>query len=108
MKYLLQFEDTLANAVEHSGGKGANLSLLTQRGFPVPPGFIITAQAYRHFIHEGRELLREVAGLPFHDAAAMRGESERLRTALQQLALPDLLVTEVRARLVQCIIHKFG
>ena len=99
MKYLLQFEDTLANAVEHSGGKGANLSLLTQRGFPVPPGFIITAQAYRHFIHEGRELLREVAGLPFHDAAAMRGESERLRTALQQLALPDLLVSEVRTRL---------
>ncbi|MEK7447774.1 MAG: PEP/pyruvate-binding domain-containing protein, partial [Patescibacteria group bacterium] len=28
------------------GGKGANLGELTTGGFPVPNGFIVTAQAY--------------------------------------------------------------
>ena len=32
------------------GGKGASLMTLSQGGFPVPPGFAITADAYRRFI----------------------------------------------------------
>lgn len=31
------------------GGKGANLGELMRSGFPVPPGFCITAEAYRYF-----------------------------------------------------------
>ena len=50
MKYLLKFEERCAAKIERSGGKGANLVLLTQGGFPVPTGFIVTAQAYRDFI----------------------------------------------------------
>ena len=29
-----------------AGGKGANLGELTNAGFPVPPGFVVTAGAY--------------------------------------------------------------
>ncbi|MCA9663427.1 MAG: hypothetical protein KC486_34170, partial [Myxococcales bacterium] len=29
------------------GGKGLNLARMTGRGFPVPPGFVITTAAYR-------------------------------------------------------------
>ena len=29
-----------------AGGKGANLGELTAGGFPVPPGFVVTAGAY--------------------------------------------------------------
>ncbi len=29
------------------GGKGANLARMAQAGLPVPPGFLITTQAYR-------------------------------------------------------------
>ena len=42
----LQSETTL----ETSGGKGANLSRLTRAGLPVPPGFIVTTQAYRDYV----------------------------------------------------------
>lgn len=99
MKYLLKFDGALATSVEHSGGKGANLSLLTQRGFPVPPGFIVTAQTYRDFIQAGREVLRGVHDLPFHEPAALRADSERIRAALRQLSLPDSFAVEVRALL---------
>ena len=47
MKYVLHFSDAAAADVSSSGGKGASLARLTQAGFPVPPGFVISPQAYR-------------------------------------------------------------
>ncbi|MEV5535771.1 PEP/pyruvate-binding domain-containing protein [Saccharopolyspora shandongensis] len=38
--------------VPFAGGKGANLGELTQGGFPVPPGFVISAGAYRASLRE--------------------------------------------------------
>ncbi len=35
------------------GGKGANLAEMTNLGLPVPPGFIITTEACRHYLTEG-------------------------------------------------------
>ncbi|MHB8520067.1 MAG: PEP/pyruvate-binding domain-containing protein [Limisphaerales bacterium] len=99
MKYLLEFEMPLAAVIEHSGGKGANLSLLTQRGFPVPPGFIVTAAAYRDFIRGASDFLRGARDLPVNDPPALRARSEQLRAALGQLSLPPGLDEEVRQQL---------
>jgi pyruvate, orthophosphate dikinase len=35
------------------GGKGANLAEMTNLGLPVPPGFIISTEACRHYLKEG-------------------------------------------------------
>ncbi len=35
------------------GGKGANLAEMTNLGLPVPPGFIITTDACRHYLERG-------------------------------------------------------
>ncbi len=35
------------------GGKGANLAEMTNLGLPVPPGFIISTDACRHYLTEG-------------------------------------------------------
>jgi pyruvate, orthophosphate dikinase len=35
------------------GGKGANLAEMTNLGLPVPPGFIITTEACRHYLERG-------------------------------------------------------
>jgi pyruvate,orthophosphate dikinase len=37
------------------GGKGANLAEMTRLGLPVPPGFIITTEACRYYLEQGRE-----------------------------------------------------
>jgi pyruvate, orthophosphate dikinase len=36
------------------GGKGANLAEMTNLGLPVPPGFIITTDACRYYLREGK------------------------------------------------------
>src|SRR5581483_12343490 len=35
------------------GGKGANLAEMTNLGLPVPPGFIISTEACRHYLAQG-------------------------------------------------------
>jgi pyruvate,water dikinase len=99
MNYTFTFQDPLAARLELSGGKGSNLAILTQRGFPVPPGFILSAEAYRDFVAGGRELLRTVNQMPFHDAGLLRAASEKLRNALGLLSLPAAVVKEVRDQL---------
>lgn len=48
--FTLVFSDVSATELQLSGGKGASLARLTAGGLPVPPGFIVTGEAYRQFL----------------------------------------------------------
>lgn len=50
MSYLLPFSSLTKADLSVAGGKGANLGELTRSGIPVPPGSVLTAQAYRLFL----------------------------------------------------------
>ncbi len=50
MKYLLPFSKISKEDVQVVGGKGANLGEMTRAGFPVPPGYVVVAQAYFDFL----------------------------------------------------------
>ena len=57
------------------GNKGANLVTMTKMGLPVPPGFVISIEAYRNFkdhaglpeeeIRRGLEYIRQKTGKSF-------------------------------------------
>lgn len=53
-KFVVWFRDVDKRDIDTVGGKGANLGEMTKAGFPVPPGFIVTAQAYYHFLEEAK------------------------------------------------------
>ena len=45
---LVEFLENISRSdVEQAGGKGANLGELISNGFPIPAGFVVTAEAYR-------------------------------------------------------------
>ncbi len=48
------FADGRATMADLLGGKGANLAEMTRLGLPVPPGFTITTEACRWYLHTGR------------------------------------------------------
>ena len=50
LKAIVWFGDVGKDDIPLVGGKGANLGEMTRSGIPVPPGFIITADAYYYFI----------------------------------------------------------
>ncbi|MEO3783204.1 pyruvate, phosphate dikinase [Actinocorallia sp. B10E7] len=52
-KFVYDFTEGNKDLKDLLGGKGANLSEMTNLGLPVPPGFTITTQACRHYLTEG-------------------------------------------------------
>lgn len=96
MIYLYPFTHVDAGEGETSGGKGANLALLTQRGFPVPPGGTVAAQAYRDFVRPALPFLQEqIQNLSADNPAALRQQAQKIQSRLGQLPLPPKLVTQV-------------
>ena len=87
-------------ALDLVGGKGATLMRLATSGFPVPPGFLITTEAYRRFVAENNvqavidEALRGVDG---SDPAAL----ERAATAISEVFARAIVPQEIVAAIQQ-------
>jgi len=99
MKWTLAFTDADACQHEQSGGKGANLALLTQRGFPVPTGFVVTAATYREFIKGAENLRSAIGDFDIGDAVKLQAQASQLRKELENIPLPAVLEESVRRRL---------
>ena len=65
-KFIRWFSDLDKNSGKIAGGKGANLAEIYNLKVPVPPGFVVTAQAYDYFIKKAglkdkiKNLLKEI------------------------------------------------
>ncbi len=57
MSHLKFFKDITKSSVAEAGGKGASLGEMTNAGIPVPPGFVVVANAFDRFVEE--TLLKE-------------------------------------------------
>lgn len=99
MKDILLFTDEQAQHIAFSGGKGANLSKMTRAGFPVPTGFIVTAQAYSRFIAQADFLAKEIARFDYAHPQKLVKQTELLKTKLSALPLPASLRKEIRQTL---------
>jgi pyruvate,water dikinase len=100
------FDELGRDDVPRAGGKGANLGELTRAGLPVPSGFVLLADAYLDAIdgsgvREELRLLAETAEVD--DPAALRLSSERARTRIKGVALPE----QIRSELLRAY-HKLG
>jgi pyruvate,orthophosphate dikinase len=52
-KLVYDFSEGNKDLKDLLGGKGANLAEMTNLGLPVPPGFIISTEACRHYLRHG-------------------------------------------------------
>ena len=80
------------------GGKGANLGELLHSGFPVPPGFVVTAEAYQRVVEESdiRQRLADITtAAATADADELTDLARTARALLRELSVPDDLVAEV-------------
>ncbi len=87
-----------------AGGKGASLGEMTQAGIPVPPGFVLLADAFEKFLEEA-DLNQEL------DAILHTVNREEMRTVdlasenIQQLILaaqmPEDIASEILAHFKQ-------
>lgn len=96
MTLALGFESTAATDPAFTGGKGANLARLTQADLPVPPGFVIAAQAYDAYAATARAILDRSATLATGDAARLEAQCLDLQSALTRIPMPPEVAREIR------------
>ncbi len=70
VEFIKWFSELNKNSGNIAGGKGANLAEMYNLKIPVPPGFVITAQAYDYFIEKAKL-------------------KEKIKTILQQINYED-------------------
>lgn len=82
-----------------AGGKGANLARMSQAGFPVPGGFLVTTQAYRDFVAANgldSRILQELAAGPLATPEELEACSARIRAAFAAGEIPAALAAALR------------
>lgn len=97
-KFVVWFKEVGKEDVGTVGGKGANLGEMTQAGFPVPPGFILTAQAYFHFLDEAgiRDKMRDILhGLDVSNSKALEMAAKKVRDLITGSRFPKDIANEV-------------
>lgn len=97
-KNIVWFSDVGKDDGKLVGGKGANLGELTRAGFPVPPGFIITADAYFDYLKatglDGR-ISKVLNGLNMEDSKDLQKRAEECAKLVTDTPLPKSLKKEI-------------
>lgn len=98
-QYILWIDQLRKNNVDLAGGKGANLGELVSIKVPVPPGFVVTTQAYKDFLKStGLEeriasILREV---DVNDKASLDRASSMIRQLIMEAPMPKEIEESIR------------
>lgn len=97
-KEIVWFNEVGKNDVASVGGKGANLGELTNSHIPVPPGFIITAEAYYSFLEEtdlSSKISEELKPLNHHDSKQLQQIAEKIQQIVMDAPMPLALSKEI-------------
>lgn len=102
--YVRWFDELTRGDTSVAGGKGANLGEMTHAGLPVPPGFVVTAAAYRDFITQAglREpIAAQVDGLEVDDRTALETTASSIQAAIRGASLPPAVDAALREAYVE-------
>ena len=99
-RIILWFNELNKDDVPLVGGKNANLGEMINAGIPVPPGFAVTAYAYKQFINETgirdkiydiiRETVKERRPEEYEEA------SKKIRSLIENTSMPHDIEEEIR------------
>ncbi len=98
-KAVVWFHEVTKKDVSTVGGKGANLGEMTRARIPVPPGFIVTANAYYDFLQKSkltgkiRSLLRS---LDTNDSKQLQQIAAEVRQAILDAPMPPEIAEKIK------------
>ncbi|MBI2869064.1 MAG: phosphoenolpyruvate synthase [Chloroflexi bacterium] len=97
---IVWFREVTKKDIALVGGKGANLGEMTNAGVPVPPGFIVTAQAYFDFLTGAglREKFEDILKpLNTHDSQQLQAISDRIQQMIIGTPVPADLASDIKS-----------
>src|SRR5216684_566707 len=94
-------EDVRKGDIQLVGGKCANLGELTAKGVTVPPGFAVTADAFRRFLEETKigEVIQKTLTSSDgpRDPKQYEEASQEIRKIIESAPMPSDIANEVRS-----------
>jgi len=101
-KLVLWFEELTKSDIPTAGGKNANLGEMIQAKISVPPGFAITAQAYKKFITETNiaqkiyQIIKETI-TDTDDPKQYQEASKKIRKLIEAVRMPTEIEEAIKA-----------
>lgn len=99
-KYIRWFKQLSKKDIGLAGGKGANLGEMWNAGFPVPPGFVIIADAYRAFLAENKidvQIYAKLKGLDIENNEKLQAVAKEIQTIILNGKLSEEMQEEIIA-----------
>src|SRR3989344_3893939 len=96
--YVKWFSELSNKDVPIAGGKGASLAEMYNSKFPVPPGFVITAQAYQFLIEKSgvkERISSLLSDLDIENTNDLNEKSKRIRELISNAQMPKELADEI-------------
>ncbi len=99
IKVIAWFDEIGREDIPIAGGKGANLGEMTRNKIPVPPGFIVTADAYFQFLREAEltdRLRAYLNALNPKDTKALQDTAFEVMQLITQAEMPKRMADEIK------------
>jgi len=97
---IMWFDRLDKNSIPMAGGKGANLGEMTKANLPVPPGFVVTSEAYFKFVRANgldKTIKQLTSNLDIEDSDKLSEVAEKMKKAMMTAPIPD----EIRIDIVR-------
>ncbi|GAH16217.1 unnamed protein product, partial [marine sediment metagenome] len=98
-KAIVWFNEVTKRDIPLVGGKGANLGEMTKANIPVPPGFIVTADAYYDFLERSKiaDKIRELLEpLDVNDNKQLQQVATKVKQIILNATMPPELAKEIQ------------
>lgn len=98
-KAVVWFKEVGKGDIATVGGKGANLGEMTQANIPVPPGFIVTSQAYYSFLEESKltaKIQTLLKNLDANNSRQLQETSRKIKQVISSAAMPEEIKTAIK------------
>ena len=95
---IVWFNEVTKKDIPLVGGKGANLGEMTNASIPVPPGFIVTADAYFDFLKRSRlidKIRHLLKPLDPSDSKQLQQTATQIKQLILDTAMPPELAQEI-------------
>jgi pyruvate,water dikinase len=98
-RFVLWLDEVTKDDVVLVGGKNANLGEMIRAGIPVPPGFAVTAYAYKYFIEKTGlkdKIYPQLKDLDVNDKAKLDETTKKIRDLIMSTPMPPEIEEEIR------------
>ncbi len=98
MAFVLWLKNLDKESVKDAGGKGANLAEMFNAGLPVPPAFIVGAEAYSKFLKEADledDIRSLLSGLDLEDTKQLQARAGQIREMIEKAQMSGKVREEI-------------